>query len=49
MEEPKTTTIYHIITKTKQTSYTWHSNDKPFKLKLYADSISYSKLFTEPV
>lgn len=48
MEELKTTTTYYIIVETKQTSCTWHSNDKPFKLNLYADSILYSKLFMEP-
>lgn len=48
MEEPKTTTIYYIIVETKQTSCTWHSNDKSFKLNLYADSILYSKLFMVP-
>lgn len=48
MEELKTTTIYYITVETKQTSCTWHSNDKPFKLNLYADSILYFKLFMEP-
>lgn len=48
MEELKTATIYYIIVETKQTGCTWHSNDQPFKLNLYADSILYSKLFMEP-
>lgn len=48
MEELKTTTIQYITVETKQTSCTWHSNEKPFKLNLYADSILSCKLFMEP-
>lgn len=48
MEEPKTTIIYYIIVETQQTSCSWHSDEKPFQLNLYADSILYSKLFMEP-
>lgn len=48
MEEPKTAIIYYIIVEAQQTSCSWHSDDKSFKLNLYADSVLYSKLLVEP-